>query len=292
MVKAGPKARKNTGLEQRLEAARSKMSPTRQELMRRIMADPDGTFFLSARQLGKKLSVDAATIVRMAQAIGYEGYSEFNEALRAHFVASITPYSVARSTSATGQTMSHILAQSLEKDLTNLSRVQAALDPDHMEAVARALLSANKVLVVGFDLAHSAAFWLAYSLSMIGVDAEAPVERALAGYKSHRLEKGDILVAITFRRCMKSTVEAATVAHDRGAGVIAITDSETNAIATRADYVLQSSIEHPVVSASQAALMGLLNAIVVTCTQLDKARALDALSFTDAEYDEGGRWWK
>ncbi len=86
---AGP-----TALEGRIAAAQGNLSAGRKKLLSMILENPEDTFFLSSRELGRRYQVDAATVVRTIQVLGYKKFSEFAADLRAHFVTRITPYTV------------------------------------------------------------------------------------------------------------------------------------------------------------------------------------------------------
>ncbi|MCI0616825.1 hypothetical protein L0244_27925, partial [bacterium] len=76
-----------TALESRFNVARSRLGPQRQKLIRSILDNSEETCFLSSRELGKLYDVDAATIVRAVQALGYSGFADFTFDLRQHFLA-------------------------------------------------------------------------------------------------------------------------------------------------------------------------------------------------------------
>src|SRR5262245_24863559 len=83
-------------LEARIRDARPPLNERRQRLIRSILDRSDETVFLSSREMARQYQVDAATIVRTVQALGYRRFSEFSADLRRHFVTRITPYAVMR----------------------------------------------------------------------------------------------------------------------------------------------------------------------------------------------------
>src|SRR5262245_51998320 len=87
-----PVATSTTQLEARFADAQSKLAPRRRQMIREILDRPEETYFLSSRELGKRFNMDAATIVRTIQVLGYDRYADFAADLRRHFVARITPY--------------------------------------------------------------------------------------------------------------------------------------------------------------------------------------------------------
>src|SRR5262245_63787531 len=81
-----------TALEARFTQAQSRLGPARQQLIRDILENCEETCFLSSRELAKRYSVDAATVVRTVQAMGYKGFADFTVDLRRHLMTRLTPY--------------------------------------------------------------------------------------------------------------------------------------------------------------------------------------------------------
>jgi DNA-binding MurR/RpiR family transcriptional regulator len=63
----------------------------------------------------------------------------------------------------------------------------------------------------------------------------------------------DLLIAITFPRYASDVVRLAHYAKDRGAGIVALTDSPASPLMPIADEVLLAPSEHPVLSCSMVA---------------------------------------
>jgi DNA-binding MurR/RpiR family transcriptional regulator len=237
--------------------------------------------------------VDPATIVRTVQALGYEQYADFAADLRAHFVSRLTPFQILKTTIGEKGSAADRVRHSLERDLGSLSRLLQATDADHILAAARRLHRARRILVVGADLAASLAWFLAYGLLPLGYDAEAPV--GSGGHLHHKtrlLTPKDLLVAISFGRCLRVTVEAAELARGRGVPTLALTDSDTTPLARHCDHVLTASIASSNFTGSYVAPMALLNALVLACAQLAPGRALALLRQEEHEYLQGERWYE
>src|SRR5215472_16362995 len=81
-----------TALESRFAEAQSRLGPHRQQLIRAILGNCEETSFLSSRELAKRYNVDAATVVRTVQALGYKGFADFSMDLRRHLMTRLTPY--------------------------------------------------------------------------------------------------------------------------------------------------------------------------------------------------------
>ena len=280
-----------TSLEVRF--AKSPLSGSRRRLIREILDNHEETFFLSSRELAKRYKVDAATIVRTVQALGYERFADFAADLRQHFVNHITPYTVLKAATQEKRSITQQIQHCLERDVESLSVLRSSVEAERAVDLAKRIHGARNILVVGVDLAASLAWFLAYSLTPLGFAAEAPV--GSTGNLQHKIDLltgKDLLVAISFGKCLRETVEAVDRAHERGIPTFGITDSDTTPIALHCDKYLLTPTSSPSFTGSYVAPMALLNTIIVACAHLRPKRALAMLSRTEQEYRTGRRWYQ
>ena len=280
-----------TSLEVRF--AQSQLSRNRRQLIRAILDNYEETFFLSSREMAKRYNVDAATIVRTVQALGYEHFADFVADLRRHFVKQITPYTTLKAATQEKRGLTDQVRHVVDRDTENLSVLRSSLDADRVVELAKIIHRSRGILVVGVDLAASLAWFLAYSLTPLGFDAEAPV--GSTGYLQHKIDvltSKDLLIAISFGRCLRETVESVIRARERGVPTFGITDSDITPIAMHCDAYLLASISSPSFTGSYVAPMALMNSIIVASSLLRPQRALAILGRTEGEYRTGGRWYQ
>jgi len=280
-----------TSLEVRF--AQSQLSRNRRQLIREILDKNEETFFLSSREMAKRYNVDAATIVRTVQALGYERFADFTADLRQHFVKHITPYTVLKAATREERSVPDHVRHCVERDTESLSVLRSSLDADRVVELAKLIHRSRRILVVGVDLAASLAWFLAYGLTPLGFDAEAPV--GSAGNLQHKidvLDGKDLLIAISFGRCLRETVESVLRARERDVPTFGITDGDTTPIAMHCDAYLVASTSNPSFTGSYVAPMALINTIIVASAHIQPRRALDMLSRTEEEYRTGERWYQ
>jgi len=285
--------RKAPGLSLEVRFAQSQLSGRRRHLIRAILDKNEETFFLSSREMAKRYNVDAATIVRTVQALGYERFADFAADLRQHFVKQVTPYTVLEAATREKRSVPDHVRYCIERDAESLSVLRSSLDADRVVELAKLIHSSRRILVVGVDLAASLAWFLAYGLTPLGIDAEAPV--GSAGNLQHKIDilsRRDLLIAISFGRCLRETVESVLRARSRGVPTFGITDAEMTPIAMHCDSCLIASTSSPSFAGSYVAPMALINTIVVASAHLQPKRALDMLSRTEPEYRSGERWYQ
>jgi len=282
-----------TALETRFAQAQSRLNPRRWQLVRAIFDSADETYFLSSRELAKRYNVDASTILRATQVMGYESYADFAADLRQHFVARITPYAALKEATREKRSVADHIDHALDKSLDNLNSLKSDLDRQKVIELARLIKRSRRVLVIGIDFAASLATCLAYGLSGLGFDAEAPTgSTGNLQYKVEVLTRKDVLVAISFGQCLRDTVDAVMQAKKQGVPTFGITDSDTTPIARYCDAYLLASVVSPSFLNSYVAPTALINSIHVACAHIDPKRALTRLRPTDREYASGPRWFR
>lgn len=285
-------AQGNTALETRVAAAGKNLNPSRHKLLRLILENPEDTYFLSSRELAKRYEVDAATIVRTIQALGYRKFAEFTADLRAHFVTRITPYTVLKAASKEKKTVADRIRHSVETDLRNIQSLQSSLDPARVIALSQQIKRARRVLVVGIDLAAGLSWHLSYGLMTLGFAAEAPVgSTGNVQRRVRTLTKRDLLIAISFGQCLRDTVEAAQRAKKQGVKTFGITDNMATPIARVCDECLFASVASPSFGGSYAAPSSLIGAILTACAHTQTSRSLELLRRSEEEDKADHRWF-
>lgn len=287
---------KNDGLSRLQERfaraeAEGRLNNTRRTLIRAILDNSAETYFLSSRELAKRYEMDTATVVRTVQALGYEKFADFSADLREHFVMRITPYRVMKTAAEERRSPTDHVTASLEKDLENMMELRGRLDVDRVLQAARQISRARRVVVVGVDYAASLAWYLDYHLTVFGIRSEAPVgSLGSLEHKVRTLTSKDLLIAISFGRCLRATVNAALQAHSRGVPTLGITDSEYSPIARHCDAYLLASVANPSLAASYATAMALLNCLLVAYAHIAPEHSLKVLRQIEKDRQESERW--
>jgi DNA-binding MurR/RpiR family transcriptional regulator len=279
-----------TVLEQKLVQAQPTLNSSRRQLLQEVLENAEENHFLSSRALAKRYAVDKATIVRSIQVLGYKKYADFAADLRAHFVSRITPYTLMKSAAREKRSIADHVEHSLEMELNNLQALRSSLDAASVIDMAKRLNRARRILVVGVDFAAGLAYLLAYGLTSLGYNAEAPV--ASAGnvhQKISLLGPKDLLVAISFGRCLQATVDAVLHARQNQVPTFGITDSDKTPIARFCDFFWVASIANPSFHGSYVAPLAAMDALFVACAHAQPERALAMLRRKDQ--DSRSRWY-
>jgi DNA-binding MurR/RpiR family transcriptional regulator len=283
---------RSTPLGERFLEARPSLGSSRQRLLRQILDESNETFFLSSREMGRRYGVNTATIIRSIQALGYEKYADFAQDLRQYFVTGITPYSAMKAAEETEQSVADRVRQSVEKDVANVREFQSGLDADKIVEIANRINLSNRIIVLGIDFASSLASSLAYGLVRLGYDADAPV--GSSGVFESRIKNmtpKDLLIAFSFGRGLRDTIEAVKAARRRNIPSFGITNGDATPIAKYCDTFLTATIARTSFIDSYVAPTAAINAILVACAHIQSERSLEHLRESEEEYASGTRWY-
>ena len=279
-----------TTLETRFEQAQSNLNASRKQLIRSVIENSEENYFLSSRALAKRYGVDKATILRSVQMLGYQRYADFAADLRSHFVSRLTPYTLMKAAARERRSVADHVEHSFEIETHNLQALRSQLDANQVIKLAKRLNRARRILVIGVDFAASLSYLLAYGLASLGYDAEAPTGSAgNLQQKVNLLGPKDLLIAISFGRCLQATVDAVLRAHEHGVPTFGITDSDKTPIARFCDSYWLASIANPSFHGSSVAPIAAMDALFVACAHIQPHRSLAALGLK--EEDSRSRWY-
>jgi len=130
---------------QRIQAKYDELTPSFRKLADFILQQELNVAFMTATELAHRMGVDAATVVRFAQTLGYSGFRELIKEVQRVVKTELTAsYSVALE----AQDDVGLFRSLLENERHNLSLAQARLT-EQANTILPALLDAQRIWVVG-----------------------------------------------------------------------------------------------------------------------------------------------
>lgn len=268
------------------------LSPKRQELIRPVLEHPRGYVLLSVRGLARKLGADPATTIRIVQGMGFASFQEFQRYLHELSILHATSLERMQTSSARDSNIPAHMQETLERNLKNLQILRHSLDFQRVAALARRIYKARRILLLGGDLAASLITYLEYHLSVLGLNAVSASTPGAVAHKVRNVGKGDLVVAISYRRGLRQTVEGLQQARANGAYGVGITDTYVSPIARFADEFFLTSVETTSFGASYVAPMAFLETLLVACANYRRGRTLAHLKEVDEEQRHGFRWYQ
>ncbi len=267
------------------------LSPKRRELIRPVLDRPRDFVLMSLRQLGRAIGTDAMAVLRTIRAMGFAGYPEFRSYLHELALVQATQLDIDAGFGRKSDVAWYLRA-SLSRDTANLAALRRTLDPSRLAALARRLYEARRIVLIGGDVASVLVTFLQYNLAVIDLPAFACTRPGEVVHGVRGLRKADLVIAITFRRGLRQTVEGVRQARARGAYCVGVTDTHLSPLARLANEYFVTPIQGTLYGVSYVAPMAFLNMLLVACAVTRKARTLALLRAADAEQRTGFRWYR
>jgi RpiR family transcriptional regulator, carbohydrate utilization regulator len=266
------------------------LSSKRQEIIRPILEHPREFVLLSVRAMAVRLQTDPATMVRIVRGLGFGSYREFQRHLHELSLAYATSLDTMQYGGHDGTMPSHV-RDSLEQDLKNLQGLKNSLDAQRLVALAKRFYEARRIILLAGDLAIQLVHYLEYQISLLGLPIFAATSAGRVLHLVRSVNKQDLVIAISFRRGLRQTVEGAQQARVRGAYCVGISDTYVSPLARECDEVFLASIESTSFGASYAAPIALLNAILAAVGNYRRAQTLAMAKEIAEEQRRGFRWY-
>jgi DNA-binding MurR/RpiR family transcriptional regulator len=243
-----------------------------------IMDHYEESIFLTASKLAQKAGVSEATIVRLAQVLGFDGFPKLQQMLRTQLQDRLTTVTRLEQTVKHTQANDHILSRIMQEDIRNLSETLRDIPIETFHQAVTDMKNARRIFVVGLRGAHAPALVLALYLRFLGKQA-TPV---IPGYGDvwntlHGLGADDLAIGISLPRYTKLTIEILEFAKETGARVGAITDSLISPLARNADWVLPVHSRLDSFIESFTAAMSLVNALLTELSVQNPDETMKAL---------------
>jgi len=220
---------------ERIQAKYSELTPSFRKLADFILQRQLDAAFMTATEMANRMGVDAATVVRFAQNLGYSGFRELikevQRVLKAELIASYSPDLNALDDVGLFRSL-------LENEKHNLELAQSRLT-EQADTILPTLLNAQRIWVMGQGRCAHLAALCAYVLREIGLPAIAiapdPLEAAenLKGVGAE-----DLVVGFSLTGMDLSVADAVGFARQRGAKTFVFSASPVTAAALAAETTI------------------------------------------------------
>lgn len=240
-----------------------KLSKGHKKIAEYIIDHYDKAAFMTASKLGAITGVSESTVVRFASELGFEGYPEMQRALKEFTSNKLT--TVQRMDVMNDQLAGEdILGRVLNFDIEQIRKTLDEIDRAEFYTTVNALAESENIYVIGARSASVLARFIVFyfnimfdNVKIIHTTSTSEMFEQILG-----AGEGDVMIGVSFPRYSKHTVKAFKYAHERGAKVIAITDSKASPLARYADHLLLAHSDMVSFADSLVAPMSLINALI------------------------------
>ncbi|MGV8953435.1 MAG: MurR/RpiR family transcriptional regulator [Cypionkella sp.] len=263
----------------RVRAALPDMHPAERRLGELVCEFPGELASYSASELAALAEVSNATVTRFIRRLGYPSYEEARRHAREEGATGSRLY-----LGHAGRAAADSASAYAEADTENLRRTMATIDMAEIDRLARAMLSARKVWVLGFRAANPLAAYLQWQLIQVIEDIVAvPAAGQTMGEHLVSLRPDDVILVFGLRRRVAQMEVILTSVARAGAQMCYITD-EGVARRPGAAWHFQCHTGSPGPLFSHVAVMAVLNLLTNRTVEIaaqegrDRLRSIESLN--------------
>lgn len=245
----------------------NQLSKGQQKVARYLLESPKDFAMMPANEIGSLAGVSETTVIRFCYSIKLAGFSDLQKKVREQLLfqeSSLGDYHSAKLQMAEEP---NFFAKVMEKDREQIKELMALVREEEIYKVVDQLVKADAIYISGLGTSYPAANWLAFTLGLVKEHVKMvrsdtdDIVFTLSG-----MNRQSVMIAISFHRYLKETINIAKLAKRQGAIVVGITDSPHSPISDYSDMLFpifpfkKSSID------TTTALFSFLNAVVAGVT--------------------------
>jgi DNA-binding MurR/RpiR family transcriptional regulator len=221
--------------------------------------------FHTAEELARRANTSSSTVVRFAQALGFEGFPELQASARDEYRRGRENSNGAQAELTTAPLFpidQTDFEAALAADHANVEETARRVDRDEVAAAIDLVSRAERIVLCGTDQMAFFASYLRHLLMLLDLRVEvvaSPSQEGLA--KLGRVDEKTVMVGFSAGRPHPLVVRAMKLARNRRAATIAIADATLSEIAKLADHKLYYSSNSPAYVRSHSALLGVIQAL-------------------------------
>ena len=239
-------------------------SKGQKQIARFILEHYDKAAFMTASRLGTTVGVSESTVVRFATELGYDGYPHLQRALQEMIRNKLT--SVQRmEVSSDRMGGRDVLQTVLHADMDMIRQTLDEIDRDAFQGAVDALIGAKRIYILGVRSSSALSSFVGFYFNLLFENVRLVHTNSVSEIFEQvlRVGPGDVVFGVSFPRYSKRTLSAMQYARDRGARVIALTDSRLSPLARVADHLLLARSDMASFVDSLVAPLSVINALIV-----------------------------
>jgi DNA-binding MurR/RpiR family transcriptional regulator len=239
--------------------------------------NPDEIAFGTVASIALNADVQPSTLIRFAQALGYQGFSDLQEVFRSRLRDRVLNYDERLEQlrgHSNGQSKASVIFDGFsEASERSIAELRTKLDPAQLEQAVKLLADANTIYLLGLRRSFPITSYMSYAFGKLGVrnmliDAVGGLAVEDVSFATPK----DCILAISFTPYASETVNLAQRAAARNIPLVAITDSPFSPLATISNLWFEIQEANFEGFRSMAATLSLAMTLTVAVAERKNAR--------------------
>lgn len=249
------------------------LSKRLKQVAKYVLDNSDSVVFDTVSTIAERAGVPPSTLIRFANAFGFNGFNEIKQLYRQYMMESTSRYrdriqlfrQIESNDNNSNSELNNVLDVFVQGNIQALQQLTSQVSIEQLERTVEILNSAKRIFIVGLKRSFSIANYLNYALHHLDYDVFLiDGSGGMFDEQLSRIRKDDAVIAISFSPYANETLNVVKVTAKSGVKHIAITDSQLSPLLAFSD--VSFIIKEAQVSGfrSQCATMTLAQAISVS----------------------------
>jgi DNA-binding MurR/RpiR family transcriptional regulator len=274
-------------ISERIRAIYSTLSKGQKKIANAVLNDYDKVAYLTAAKLGTLVGVSESTVVRFADELGFEGYSQFQLAVQELVRIKLTPnqrIEITKQRIGRGDVIDNVM----ESDINKIKHTLERLDRKAFINAVDSIISARTIYITGARSSEPIARHLSYNLSLIfdNVKFIVPTSSSEVFEQMYSIGEEDVVIAFSFPRYSSKMINGIKFAKQKNAKVVVFTDSDVSPLVEFADCVLIAQSDMASFMDSLVAPLSIINAIIIEITARREKEITERFDALEKLWDE------
>jgi DNA-binding MurR/RpiR family transcriptional regulator len=263
--------------------------PKRQKKAAKFILDnPTDVAFLTIRELAEKIKVDPATVIRTCKKLGYKGYTDLQKQYKkAHKSNMVPSYDTLLKLLSTDSAQEEIIKNSYRSDMEVLQKTAAQVSYQSIIEVVERIKKSRNLYIIGLEGARIIASFLGFELRTYLKNIHDITNGG--GYLFdyiRNFEHDDVVLGISFGRCIRETVMALKSSYERDITTISITDSKFSPLYRYSHISLLTGNSPDSHLSCFTGALSIAIAIISCCSKFERKHAVEQVQNLKEQWEE------
>jgi DNA-binding MurR/RpiR family transcriptional regulator len=206
-----------------------------QKVANLILRQPEMAIYASVNEVAAAAQVSEATVMRFCRTLGFKGFQDFKIALARELVA---PSQRMPEEAEAGDDPAALIRRTFKANIAALEETLEVLDMRRLQLAAQSFLNCRRLAIIGVSGSGPVVQYAGLRFNSLGLTVHGLTEMYQMLTAAALLTGEDALLVISHFGNTQEILEAARVAKETGAQIIAITSNSIAPLTRIADLVL------------------------------------------------------
>lgn len=205
---------------------------------------------LSIIPLSKEIGVSEATVVRFANALGYNGFTEMMNDIKSYIKRELTTVERFEKYQIENKSVSPIY-NVISNNIDILNRLSIDISQERIVEIANKISMSNRVIVMGFESTAPFAEYFGYNMTRCGKEIMIITEKTGSLFDVlNFVNKEDFCISISFSRHSVKQISVMEFLKEKGVEIYSITESSQSPAANNSKYITYIPMNSSIMSIS------------------------------------------